>query len=66
MGLFNFKKKTPQILSERDKEELKELQRVAYMEEAKKLIVEKGKAQAHTDIKITEDPNKPKKSEWDL
>jgi len=53
MGLFK-KKVTIPILTKEDVIELRGLEREAYMEEAKKLVVEKGKADAKNEIKIKE------------
>ena len=54
MGLF--KKKVKPILKQEDLDQLRELERQAYMEEARKLIVEKAKADAKNQIKIKSDP----------
>ena len=49
------KDKEQSILRPEDITELRALEREAYMEEAKKLIVEKGKADAKNNIKIRQD-----------
>jgi len=63
--MFDFlkpkKKVMPQILNEEDLKELKEIERKAYMEDAKKLIEARAKDKAKQDFAI-----KSKKSEWDL
>jgi len=56
MGLMSlFKKKDKSILKSEDVLELREMERVAYLEEAKKLVVEKGKADAKRQIIIKND-----------
>jgi len=55
MWLFK-KKRVISILSQEDIVELRELQRKAYMEEAKKLVVEKGKFHAKEDYMIVDKP----------
>jgi len=63
MGVFNnlFKKerKLPSILNEEDSTELKELERQAYLEEAKKLVKTRGIERAKKDLSV-------KKAEWEL
>jgi len=56
MLFFKKKEKTTNILTSEDILELKDLERKAYMEEAKKLVVEKGKADAKNNIKIASEP----------
>lgn len=57
MGIFSLlKKKEKSILRPEDITELRELERTAYIEEAKKLVVEKGKNDAKNQIKIRNDP----------
>ena len=52
-----FKKKEKQILLPEDIMELKELERKAYMEKARELVVKKGKQSAEINIPIKkEDP----------
>ena len=56
MRLFNFfQKKVVPLLSPDDVKELKELERKAYIEEARKLVVLKGTADAKGSIKIRDD-----------
>lgn len=52
MGFF--KKREKSILNQEDVIELRELERKAYMEEARKLVLEKAKADAKSQIKIKE------------
>jgi len=58
MGWFRKKKQLP-ILTEEDSIELKELERKSYMEEARVLVVVRGKERAKQDLTI-------KKPDWDL
>ena len=61
MGLFSFlkKKKVTPVITEEDSRELAEMQRVSYMDEARKIIVDRGKQKAREDLTL-------KKKEWDL
>jgi len=53
MGILNaFFKPKPSILSEEDLTKLKNIERVAYMEEAEKLVKERGKLKAKTDLEV--------------
>lgn len=57
MQLFGWfkKKKENIILNPEDIAELKNMQREAYMEEARKLVKEKGKNEAKISIKIPQE-----------
>jgi len=56
MGWLDFfKKKGKRILKPEDLVELREMERKAYLEEAKKLVVEKGKADAKRQIIVRDD-----------
>lgn len=52
MSFWNslFNKKYNEILTEEDKKELKEIQRKSYMEEAKKIMEQRGKELAKRDL----------------
>jgi len=50
-----FKKRGKSILRPEDIQTLNELERNAYIEEAKKLVVERGKAEAKNHIKIVQE-----------
>ena len=47
-----FKKKKKSILTEEDNKELKELERKAYLEEARQLVLIRGREQAKTDLSV--------------
>jgi hypothetical protein len=44
-----FKKRVP-LINPEDSKELREIERVAYLEEAKKLVAERGKKKAQDEI----------------
>lgn len=58
MGLKEFFKlqKSVPIITAEDNAKLRELQRSAYMEEAEKIIKDRGKAMAHKDLDVKKDP----------
>jgi hypothetical protein len=57
--MFNNFFKQKKIISEEDERELIELERKAYMEEAKKLIQERGKERAKAQLSTKQVSNKP-------
>lgn len=57
MFLFKEKKKKEQLLNEEDLAEIKEIQRKAYMEEAKILALQKGKEDAKKDFNKSKEVN---------
>lgn len=57
MFLFKEKKKKEQLLNEEDLAEIKEIQRKAYMEEAKILALQKGKEEAKRDFNKSKEVN---------
>lgn len=56
MDLLSLFRKKKSILRPEDVQKLNDLEREAYLEEAKKLVVERGKANAQNQIKIVKDP----------
>ena len=61
LSLFKKEKKPQPILNEEDSITLREIERKAYFEDAKKLVEARGKERAKNELTI-----KPKKSEWDI
>lgn len=57
MFLFKEKKKKEQLLNEEDIQQLKEIQRIAYMEEARILAQQKGKEDAKKDFNKSKEVN---------
>lgn len=57
MFLFKEKRKKEQLLNEEDLAEIKEIQRKAYMEEAKILALQKGKEDAKKDFNKSKEVN---------
>ena len=57
MFLFKGKWKKEQLLNEEDLAEIKEIQRKAYMEEAKILALQKGKEEAKKDFNKSKEVN---------
>jgi len=50
--IFGFnKEKKEDLLTEEDRKELMEIKRKSYMEEARKIMTEKGKLEAQTQLK---------------
>ncbi len=53
MGLFDiFKKKVKPLLSSEDSDQLREIERVAYLNEAKTLVEKRGKEKAKRDLQL--------------
>lgn len=48
--MFNFLKRKKPLLTKEDNSALRELERTAYLEEAKKLVVARGQRRAKDDI----------------
>lgn len=49
---FNFFAKPKSILTEEDEKELRDIQRKAYMDEAKKIMENRGKEMAKRDLEL--------------
>jgi hypothetical protein len=60
--MFSFSKKPLPILKQEDIDELRELERKAYLEEARKLVKERGILKAKAELGVKE----VKKDQWQI